>query len=137
MTDNVKLKRNEVKELLPILEAFSKGVKIQGRMKGTDNIWNNEPYLNEDIFIGEYEYRIKPELILRPWKPEEVPVGCLLRYKNYPETVFLCLGYNSSKISEPIFDSGNECLTFEQALKNREHSIDKGKTWLPCGVISE
>lgn len=60
--------REEVKELLPIMQAFAEGKSIQMRTK-------NRPWfdvLDDKLEIGKiFEYRIKPEPKYRPFKTKE------------------------------------------------------------------
>lgn len=64
--------REEVKEMLPILQAFAEGKVIECRTKpsaveGTDvpNGWTETKKVD---FWGNIEYRIKPEPTYRPFK---------------------------------------------------------------------
>lgn len=89
------------------------------------------------------DYRRKPEPKLRPWKPEEVPVGALIRWK--PEVKAFFTGQRGFDIAIIIGIHCSRILTgqagcnfrLETMLKNHEHSFDHGKTWLPCGVVEE
>lgn len=60
--------REEVKELLPIMQAFAEGKSIQMRTK-------NRPWfdvLDDKLEISKiFEYRIKPEPKYRPFKTKE------------------------------------------------------------------
>jgi hypothetical protein len=58
--------RNQAKELLPIIKAFSEEKTIQSRcIKGDTSLW----YDDEDpSFDNDFEYRIKPESKYRPFK---------------------------------------------------------------------
>lgn len=60
------MNRNQAKELLPIIKAFSEGKVIESRcIKGDTSLW----YDDEDpSFDGEFEYRIKPVPKYRPFK---------------------------------------------------------------------
>ena len=51
--------REEVKEMLPVLQAFAEGKTIESRcIKGDKSLW----YDDEDpSFDNDFEYRIKPE----------------------------------------------------------------------------
>ena len=69
------------------------------------------------------DYRIKPTATLRPWTPDEVPLGAWTRLKNLNMT-------RSVIVSVSAFNLGI-------AFKEYEHSTDGGKTWLPCGVMEE
>ena len=67
-----------------------------------------------------FDYRVKPEPKLRPWTADEVPLGAQLRYKG--DTSRSLLGITATDEIR------------KEWLAEREHSIDGGKTWLPCGV---
>ena len=57
--------REEVKEMLPVLQAFADGKTIESRcIKGDKSLW----YDDEDpSFDNDFEYRIKPEPRYRPF----------------------------------------------------------------------
>ena len=61
--------REEVKEMLPVLQAFADGKTIESRcIKGDKLLW----YDDEDpSFDDDLEYRIKPEPKYRPFANEE------------------------------------------------------------------
>ena len=61
--------REEVKEMLPVLQAFAEGKTIESRcIKGDKSLW----YDDEDpSFDNDFEYRIKPKPKYRPFKDAE------------------------------------------------------------------
>ena len=61
--------REQVKEMLPVLQAFAEGKTIESRcIKGDKSLW----YDDEDpSFDDDLEYRIKPEPTYRPFKDVE------------------------------------------------------------------
>ena len=61
--------REQVKEMLPVLQAFADGKTIESRcIKGDKSLW----YDDEDpSFDNDFEYRIKPEPTYRPFKDAE------------------------------------------------------------------
>ena len=61
--------REEVKQLLPIIQAFAEGKAIESRcIKGDKSLW----YDDEDpSFDNDLEYRLKPEPKYRPFKNAE------------------------------------------------------------------
>ena len=61
--------REQVKEMLPVLQAFAEGKTIESRcIKGDKSLW----YDDEDpSFDDDLEYRIKPEPTYRPFKDAE------------------------------------------------------------------
>ena len=61
--------REEVKEMLPVLQAFVDGKTIESRcIKGDKSLWYDEEDPSFDI---DFEYRIKPEINYRPFKNAE------------------------------------------------------------------
>ena len=68
--------REEIKKMLPILQAFAEGKTIQSRyIKGDKTLWydiEGDQLRLEDTNLDDYEYRIKPESKYRPFKnPKE------------------------------------------------------------------
>lgn len=60
--------REEVKQLLPIIQAYSKGKEIEGLYKGTKSPW----FKIKDMDLnGGIIFRIKPEPKYRPFKDAE------------------------------------------------------------------
>ena len=133
------MKPQKVRELLPIITAFAEGKQIQLLCQGR---WTD--FNSFDFSCASSDYRIKPSPspTLRPWRPEEVPVGALIRFsKNSSiQGKYLILASDKTGIvhcNTPDMSTPTLCkLTYEFILKF-EHSLDHGKTWLPCGVMSE
>jgi hypothetical protein len=66
---------------------------------------------------------------LRPWKDRsEVPLNAwfrLVRGEEWDRIV---------AVSNKAVRIGEDWLAFDTIFITREHSLDNGKTWLPCGV---
>jgi hypothetical protein len=108
-------------QAIKVMQAFVDGKEVVSQFvtspQATDNpSWN---WVN-DISA----YRIKPTAKLRPWTADEVPLGAWIRDVSKQDYRFL------------IHTSGNND-TRKDWLADYEHSIDCGKTWLPCGVMEE
>ena len=73
--------REEVKEMLPVLQAFADGKTIESRcIKGDKSLW----YDDEDpSFDNDLEYRIKPETNYRPFKNAEECWQEMLKHKPF------------------------------------------------------
>lgn len=97
------MNREQVKELLPIIQAFAEGKKIQSRcITGETSLWwdDNNPTFEDDNF----EYRIKPEPKYRAFTnaqecleemKKHIPFGWLKdKYSFYPIEM---IGTNFSK----------------------------------------
>lgn len=116
--------------------------------KGNDAEWVDYPFADDDygrvtVRLDESFdfYRIKPTPTLRPWKAEEVPGGALLRSVKWPDIEYIIMGRRSAsgysgdgwvQISVPNTVRGG---WQDYQTTDCEHSLDHGKTWLPCGVM--
>lgn len=81
-----------------------------------------------------YRFRLAPEPPAKKWREwefGEVPVGALTRHKECGGDVLMIVG----KFSTGALLAGDSGMyPFTDLFRMREHSIDNGKTWLPCGV---
>ena len=73
--------REEVKEMLPVLQAFAEGKTIESRcIKGDKSLW----YDDEDpSFDNDFEYRIKPEPKYLPFANAEECWQEMLKHKPF------------------------------------------------------
>ena len=132
--------RNEVKELLPIMQAFAEGKTIEERIIGTDNwIETDEIYggRNND-YDYRVAYRIKPEPKYRPFKNAEEcwnemqkhhPFGWV-KYKDGSTTnkfMFIC----DISDKEATF---NNCIEFTYYSFLEDYVFADGT---PFGVLEE
>ena len=106
-------------EAIRIMQAFVDEKEVEHRYNG---MWVK-------IYVPRWdwdntEYRIKPTATLRPWTADEVPLGAQVRKQSDPTSRWL-IGNTGSH---------NDRLKY---VETHEHSIDKGVTWLPCGVMEE
>ena len=109
-------------EAIRVMQAFVDGKEVE--YKRHDGFWmlTTLPLWN----WNSIEYRRKPAAKLRPWTADEVPLGAWIRRKDAlycGRRVMICETYDESTRSTWLVTS--------------EHSIDGGKTWLPCGVVEE
>ncbi len=90
---------------------------------------NDCQYPNPDM-----EIRIKPEPTLRPWKPEEVPVGAVVKSGNNRWLITAVwngkLFMNGCDLHDDERSPSLQTLTM-----GYEHSLDHGITWQPCGIL--
>ena len=76
------LRREEVKELLPILQAFAEGKQIQDKIEGlTDWVDTNE--INFVYEGTRIKHRIKPEPKYRPFKTQEECWNEMLKHQPF------------------------------------------------------
>lgn len=68
----------------------------------------------------------------RAWKPEEVPVGCIMKTRDTGSR-WVLIGINEQHLLKIAGDTGHRSI--EYAFNNYDHSVDGGKTWLTCGVL--
>ena len=120
--------RNETRAAILIMEAYLDGYEIQRCGKH----WNPKESLKPDWCdtdepcwdFDNCDYRIKPTAKLRPWTADEVPLGAWMRFKKVIDDRSV-LAWTSTQRDRDIW------------LDEREHSIDGGLTWKPCGVVKE
>jgi hypothetical protein len=110
----------QTKEAIKVMQAFVDGKELISMRTPTATA--DDPYWNwgNDTKM----YRIKPTPVLRPWTADEVPLGMQARNREYPKTRWL-IDRTSSEENRKDW------------CEKYEHSIDGGKTWLPCGVMEE
>jgi hypothetical protein len=118
----------------PVFNALADGKTIQILDSGD---WLDIVDIGPSSLL-EGDVRIKPTLKLRPWNPEEVPVGAIIRGINSGSVRWIITCITTQFPPEnSIVHFGQPCKDSFQtkALIGRfEHSTDGGKTWLPCGV---
>ena len=115
--------KQEVLEAANVMIAYANGKKI-----GTRPRRSTEPLLGI-LYVPTWnweqkDYCVIPDPTYRPWTADEVPLGAVMRHKTD-------VSYRSL-----IGSTSNENARSEW-LKDREHSTDGGKNWLPCGVVEE
>ena len=130
------MKLSQAKEYLPFVQAAAEGKIIQHKTPGLYDWKDCDPQIGyfEDNDNDHIVFRIKPEPKLRPWKPEEVPVGCLVCQKNRDSIYnkYVLISLNGESVN---FGRYGECASMQHLLDMMEHSTDHGKTWLPCGIL--
>ena len=109
-------------EAIRVMQAYVDGKEVEVKGVLTGSVWMpaGVPYWNWQMI----DYRIKPTPVLRPWTADEVPLGAWIRFKKVIDDRSV-LAWTSTQRDRDMW------------LDEREHSIDGGKTWLPCGVVEE
>ena len=111
----------ETKERIKVMQAFVDRKEVECWTHGYDG-W--ETVNNPSWDWLNCTFRIKPTATLRPWTADEVPLGAVMRHKTD-------VSYRS------LIGSTSTEAARSEWLKDREHSTDGGKTWLPCGVVED
>lgn len=134
--------RELLKENWAAMEAYKDGKDIQVADRRKEPLqWSDYNSEYPDFTNSNWKWRIKPTPTLRPWRAEEVPVGALIRWKIETKHCYdgmcgfdICLiaGVHTHRVLTSIHASN---YSFDNCLKMFEHSLDHGKTWLPCGVV--
>ena len=114
------MNKEQTIEAIRVMQAFVDGKEVVSQFVTSPQATDN-PSWNWRNDISAYHIKLTP--ILRPWTADEVPLGAWMRLKNLNAT-------RSVIVSVAAFNLG-------MAFKEYEHSIDKGVTWLPCGVMEE
>ena len=119
--------RENAKALLPIIQAWADGAVVEIMEFG---VWS-QAAASVHFDMNPSCYRIKPTPKLRPWKPEEVPLGAWVKWFSDNGAVerHVITGHGACSVY-----FGSSASGFADMLKYHAYSIDGGKTWLPCGV---
>lgn len=124
-------------EMIAVIQAHKEGNRIEYCEVGygmltipTDWVPANTPIWD----FRHYAYRVAPEPKLRPWKPEEVPVGALVALKHDERRFGKSLITHCNGIMVWTGFKPMSPVTLESLLEEMVYSTDGGKTWKPCGV---
>ena len=85
--------REEVKELLPLIQAFAEGKQIQDKIEGVTD-WVDTDEINLEYNGQKLKHRIKPEPVYRPFKTQEECWQEMIKHQPF--------GWVSSKNKEAI-----------------------------------
>lgn len=124
--------KEEAKKNAEVMLAYSEGRVVQFRISGGHN-WQEANDLAFQ-FIN-CEYRIKPTPKLRPWRPEEVPVGAWFKQvgsKQWDQALTYYLSGDTAYLK--FYSISSYDCNCSELHRLYEHSLDHGLTWLPCGV---
>lgn len=119
----------EIKKAGEVMIAAAGGATVQCSVKGLGD-WvggNAKPQWD----WTRYDYRIKPTKTLRPWKPEEVPLGAQLTQTGQR---WLIVGSNGERVA---FSTAGETTVQQLSDEGYKYSTDGGITWKRCGVEVE
>ena len=128
--------REEAKEILPIIKAFSEGKKILVKDKRLPDAEYNWSEVDDCSFnMEQFKYRIKPEPTYRPFKDAEECWHEMLKHqpfgwvKDRNNSKFVIENVDSRGFVE-VYDEGT--CTFNEVFENRTF-VDG----LPFGVKDE
>lgn len=115
-----------------IMVLWLNGKKIQvKRTNVLDDTWTDFIGTDPSFDSTVWEWRVKPEPKLRPWKPEEVPVGALVILEcRKLKGIILSIDLTCGTVL-----IGKHELPISELHTDLKHSLDGGKTWHPCGVL--
>lgn len=116
-------------------DSYDDWMEIDGVGKCEQGTLGQQVFGLPDIF----RFRLAPEPSAKKWRPwteDEVPVGVKFRENG-------CTGWFTATCAgngeiETLIEGVDEQVSLKELFDNHVHSLDNGKTWLPCGVeVSE
>ena len=125
--------REEVKILLPIIQAFAEGREIEFRSKGFGEEWKK---VNEipGLSYSSFDYRIKPEPNYRPFKNAEECWQEMLKHQPFGWVKYQCDFFQIIHVDDNLIGYGSACGTI---LNSKFEDIFKDSTFAdgtPLGV---
>lgn len=125
--------RQQAKELLPIIQAFSEGKTIESRyIKGDMLLWYDD---NNPDFDEDFEYRIKPEPKYRPFASAKECFEEMQKHKPYGWVKDASKMYNITIIRD---DGIIVNTSIDGDLYNFESSLNlKFADGTPFGIIED
>ena len=129
------MKLSEAAKYLPFVQAAAEGKTIQ--YKNTAEVWLDCDMENILSFDNPPEfYRIKPAPKFRAWNKNDVQVGALIKKTDFtPQIILGCDDMGVQLIWGFNMDGINGKIHYHKLLDSGySHSLDNGKTWLPCGI---
>ena len=116
--------REQLKIMLPIMQAFAEGKTLQYRVNRENNEWKDID--NPSFYDAPSEYRIKPEPKYRPFKNKEECWSEMLKHQPFGWTTDKCKYFHIVCVHEgniefsPYEDNGGLCsciITFAEVLE--------------------
>ena len=132
--------REEVKALLPVMQAWADGKAIETRYNNSEEAPWIEVETGAFNDTDRYDYRIKPELTYRPFKDavecwqemqKHQPFGWI-QDKNYNGYKLLILSVNNDGVIVADYDNGTSLESFKALYLN--YTFSDGE---PFGVKEE
>ena len=108
---------------LPLVQAVAEGKTIQ---YSSGSIWSEVKDPNF-IDLPEY-YRIKPEPVMVPLGPEDVPPGSAIRMEHWADHTWKLV----SSIDENQINFGQNSWSTYEALQKSFEIKRPGEDWMPC-----
>ena len=134
--------REEVKELLPIMQALAEGKEIQDKIEGLTD-WVDTDEINLEYYGQRLKHRIKPEPKYRPFKTQEECWNEMLKHqpwgwlKSKKNGRFICIGEMSWSDE---FETVYIALSTSESLSRSADSVFEEYTFAdgaPFGVMEE
>lgn len=121
------MNRERAKELLPVIQAFAEGKEIVATYQD-----GSTQHVQDPSFQDNVKYTFKPSPQYRPWTSDEVPLDAWIKSPCTPKYFILSITKNGVRVADR-----DEFHIYPFSVLNDSgftYSVDKGVTWLPCGV---
>jgi hypothetical protein len=114
---------------LPLIQAVAEGktIEIFANRKGYED-WEEVDDFNFFCCCSPGTYRIKPEPVMVPLGPEDVPPGSVIRMEHWADHTWKLV----SSIDENQINFGQNSWSTYEALQKSFEIKRPGKDWMPC-----
>jgi len=118
--------RDEVKALLPVMQAFAEGKAIEYKNEAAEWV----PISNPNFLSDQDRYRVKPESKTVLWTRADVPPVCWLRHIA-GGSLFAATAIWNDGVAHRY---GDTTITWTLLSREYQYSTDL-KTWHPCTKV--
>ena len=112
-----------------LVQALADGKTIEILVKSVNGCKDREEAVDLDFSCAPDCYRIKPEPVMVPLGPEDVPPGSVLRKGHWPEHAWQMVVF----VETTFITAGSNHLAYYRELMGDNYFIKRpGEDWKPC-----
>lgn len=126
-----KYKTRDGRDAVVLMDDATGTYPLVGYVVWPDNKKEMHTWRDDGMFNGRSGDRadlLPPPAKLRPWRPEEVPLGTWIRDRAQTfRGILISVGKYNTVVGQAV-------IGIDLLFDDYEHSTDNGVTWKPCGV---